>query len=354
MQFGSWSTAASVQGQVPVSLSGASNRPVNGSLSDTHGGGPPADLFALMQTVTVDAVTAEVAAALAARNVPAILLKGPSLSAWLYAEGATRTYRDVDLLIGRQDRQAAENVLRELGFADVLAPMAHPRMESEKSYPWRRDWVEVDLHTSIWGFEVDEDTVWAVLSEERTPITVAGARVDALSLPARALHVALHAAHHGDSSPKSAEDLRRATAADASVWDDAARLAERLGASGTFATGLRLDPAGGVPIARRLGLEDAVSLSALLDASQVELAWGFEELASTPGLAPKIRLVAREIFPSPSFMRWWSPLARRGRRGLVAAYLLRPFTLARKAVPGFRAWQAARRRARGGGPGAKH
>jgi hypothetical protein len=310
------------------------------------------ELFALAQTVAVDAVTAEVTQALQQRGVPAIVLKGPGIAAWLYGTGANRTYRDTDLLIRAEDRRAAEETLREAGFEDALGPLAHPRMESDSSYPWRRGVTEVDLHTTIWGLGAPADQVWAELSRDPDTLVIADTEVRVPSVEGRALHVALHAAHHGDGSPKALDDLARAVAtAPDRLWDAAASLAARLGASGAFATGLRLVPEGEA-IARRLGLEHATSVEALLDASQVPLAWGFEELAATPGVAGKVKLLARELAPSPAFMRWWSPLARRGRMGLIAAYATRPLLLATRAVPGFRAWRRARARADSRGPSA--
>ena len=36
-----------------------------------------------------------------------------------------------------------------------------------------------------------------------------------------------------------------------------------------------------------------------------------------PEYGAKLRMVLRELFPTPAFMRWWTPLARRGRAGLA-------------------------------------
>jgi hypothetical protein len=37
----------------------------------------------------------------------------------------------------------------------------------------------------------------------------------------------------------------------------------------------------------------------------------------------KLVIAASDIFPRPDYMRWWSPLARRGKLGLAGAYLWR-------------------------------
>ena len=38
----------------------------------------------------------------------------------------------------------------------------------------------------------------------------------------------------------------------------------------------------------------------------------------------KLTTVTGELFPQPEYMRWWSPLARRGKLGLTIAYIWRP------------------------------
>jgi len=45
------------------------------------------------------------------------------------------------------------------------------------------------------------------------------------------------------------------------------------------------------------------------------------------------------------FMRWWSPLARRGRLGLTVSFLWRPLWFLGHAGPAYLAWRRARREA---------
>jgi hypothetical protein len=75
------------------------------------------------------------------------------------------------------------------------------------------------------------------------------------------------------------------------------------------------------------------------------MALGFEWLSRVPGFRAKARLVAGKLVPDVQFMRAWSPLARRGRVGLAAAYAFRILWLAWHAIPGFIAWLRARRSA---------
>jgi hypothetical protein len=65
-------------------------------------------------------------------------------------------------------------------------------------------------------------------------------------------------------------------------------------------------------------------------------------LLEMDGTTTRARYVASRAFPSPAAMRAWSPLARRGRFGLAAAYVWRVPWLATRLVPALRAVRAAR------------
>jgi hypothetical protein len=66
-------------------------------------------------------------------------------------------------------------------------------------------------------------------------------------------------------------------------------------------------------------------------------------LAPGQSLRWRISTVARELFPRPDFMRWWSPLARRGPLGLALSYPWRWAFLAWNAPRGLLAVRRARR-----------
>ena len=296
-------------------------------------------------TLRIDAVTAEVSRALAASGVQNILLKGPSISAWLYADGTPRPYGDTDLLVDLDAWAPAQQVLRDLGFVQTQAEFEHPRMRSYASDPWRRGGSDVDLHATLHGFGVSPAVAWRYLSRDTDVLRLGGVEVSTLAAPARAMHIAMHAAHHGLHTEQTLEDLRRAVAQlDDEVWTQAADLAADLQATEAMAAGLRLLPEGLV-VATRLGIEDAASVESALKTSPVATAQGFGELATTPGLAAKLGIIRRELAPTPSFMRWWSPLARRGPRGLAAAYVWRLLYLTVQAPGGMRAWREASRQA---------
>ncbi len=309
-------------------------------MKQDHRALPSSDTFLAAWTLLVDRLTAELAEAFAQRGVPSILLKGPSFARWLYPDGAVRSYGDCDLLVPPDRISAAQAVLRELGFRDTSAPLAHPRLES---HGWARNDDSVDLHSTLIGIRASPQVVWDTLSAMIETQQVGGADVHVLTPPARALHVALHAAQHGPDERQPLEDLRRAIdLVPGDMWFEVAALAERLEATEAFATGLRLIPSG-TAVASRLGLASAASTDATLRLEPVPLALAFDHLASTPGLKARLAIVLRELFPTAAFMRWWSPLARRGPVGLLAAYCWRPLWLLARVGPGFRAWRRAQR-----------
>ncbi len=301
---------------------------------------PSIAAFGAVWSLLVDRLTAEVTTALASRGLDAILLKGPSLATWLYGEEELRPYSDCDLLVSPAALPAVQEVLRELEFNDHLDPLGHPRLES---HSWMRGGDSVDLHTTLIGIRADQEKVWRTLNAMTERQSVGGTTVKVLDETARALHVVLHAAQHGREEDRPLEDLARAIEKlSTAEWAEVALLAQRLEATEAFATGLRLLPRGGT-VASELGLPARPSTDALLRLEPVPLAQGFEQLATTVGVRARLTLILRELFPTAAFLRWWSPLARRGRIGLLAAYCWRPVWLLIHAAPGFLAWREARR-----------
>jgi hypothetical protein len=306
-------------------------------------------LQAAAASFAVDTVTAEVAKSLQAASVPSIVLKGPGIATWLYAGEAPRLYRDSDLLLRRGDWERAKAILEGMGFEDDLGPMDHPRMESGAGYPWirRRDRASVDLHYTLFGVGADPEGLWDAVAAETVREVVAGAELSLPSQPARLLHICLHAVQHGGSTEKGWEkpmrDLRQAIAkAPVETWAEALALAERVDAAGSFATGLRFLPEGR-EIAEQIGAPEAQGAEAALRLSEVPMVEGFQELAEAAGARQRLEIVLRELFPTPTFMRWWTPLARRGKLGLATAYLWRPVWLLLHAPRGLLAWRRSRR-----------
>lgn len=272
-----------------------------------------------MWTLAVDAVSLEVAEALGNAGVDTLLLKGPSIATWLYEDPATRSYTDSDLLVDPERMAAARATLAALGFQPEFGPLAHPGMESPPSQPWRRDRFAVDLHATLAGATVEAREVWTVLRAGATEQSVGGRALLVLGETERLAHIALHAGHHGPAVERPVEDLRRALARiEIDGWRAAADVAAQIGALATFAAGLGLLPEGRALLAH-LGLETADRGRS----PDLPVAAGIARLGEASGFRAKASLLRHEILPSADFMRWWTPLARRSRRGLVAAYAWR-------------------------------
>lgn len=274
-------------------------------------------------------------------GISSILLKGPAIASWLYRDGTTRPYGDADLMVSPTDWERAQSLLQALGFEKELAPLQHPGMESFASESWVRNGQNVDLHCTLWGIGTTPERVWATLSSLTDSMFLEGRPIQILEPGARAFLLATHAAKHGDGQPFT--DLERGIQMlPFELWQRASALAVELDAVAAFVAGLRLVP-GGREIARKLDLPDVPLAEASLRAWRVPMALGFEQLAQTSGTRSKLTVMWRELFPTPAFMRWWTPLASRGRRGLAVAYVWRILWVMRHAVPAFMAWQLARR-----------
>jgi Uncharacterised nucleotidyltransferase len=304
-----------------------------------------AHLVGAALSLRADVLTREVVHALSAVGIEPILLRGPAIARLLYPEGAARTYGDVDLLIRTGDISSAEGVVSALGFEDRTVSGVIEGDRPTYAHTWIRpgDAAVVDLHFTLSGAHAPPAEVWEICASEVERTSVGSIEVRVLRPPGQAVVVADHAAAHGVGVKKPLEDLTRALEQlPEETWREAAALAERLQATEAFAAGLRLLPTG-EDLADRLALPRDVSVETALRASTAPpTALGFEWLSRTPGARPKIRFLARKLFPNADFMRAWSPLARRGRAGLVAAYAMRVFWLLRHALPGLIAWRRAR------------
>lgn len=302
----------------------------------------------LIHRVALDAALAEVSSALSERGLRSVLLKGPALATWLYDDPSERTYTDVDLLVDPSTFARAEAVLAELGF----------RQRGYQVSDWHVVWfragtlpIEIELHRALSWTRCPDERVWRVLGAGTDRLEVAGATVEIPRVAARLLVVALHAAHHGGGWHRTLADLERALGrASTAEWEAAAELARELEAIEPFAAGLRLVP-GGAALAESLGLAAGVRREVALWLVGPELTTiGFEQFLAAPRLRDRLRLVARQLVPTPALLRAWQPLARRGALGLAAAYAWRPLWVLWKSPGGYRAWRRARAALREGAP----
>lgn len=320
---------------------------------------PPsqADSAGAAATFRLDVKAGEVRRALGRAGVSTVLLKGPAFAALFYEQPRARRYSDVDLLIKPGDGPAAYDVLRRLGFRRFDAegpsiqtdPATAGLIEATGALhgvAWLRDadGLAVDLHHSLPQVSAEPEAVWAAVSAHVTTIDVAGAPTDVLDPAASALLAALHAAHHGPHWGGALEDLTRAVEVlGQETWRDAARVAADLQAETAMGVGLGLTTSGR-RVAEALDLPTTPSLA-------LEMLWSGEPwsaaflaaLPAQPGLRARARLLARVLWPSAAAMRRGSALARRGRRGLVAAYAFRSLQLLRRLPRALRG-QVGRRR----------
>jgi hypothetical protein len=296
--------------------------------------------------LVIDRLTAKIAGAFAAEGIETLVLKGPVLAEWLYP-GEVRPYGDSDLMVAPEDWARAVRLLERLGFLDYHGPMGHPRMESSAGTAFIRDDDNIDLHCALHGLGGDPTAIWASLRAGSEAQVIGGAELRVPGRAALLLHVGLHAAHHIEGRP--IEDLRRAIAlADEELWRQALELAEAYEGVPVLASGLRLLPEG-VEVARRLEIHDRRSLRHDLRSQRVPMAEGLDELfSSRAGVRKSLALLTSELFPRPEFMRWWLPLARRGRLGLAAGYVWRPIWLVCHAPRGILTWWRVRRERSGG------
>ena len=305
---------------------------------------PTSDLLVVGRSLFLDSKAGAAVQHLRAAGVPSIVLKGKAIATWLYEAGEARPYADVDLLVPPAQFERATELLAEFGYVHRLSG-AHP---SEVS-PKERVLVDpanvcIDLHRGLVGVPGLNQRCWDVLSRRTVALRVGGTDVDVLDTPARALHLALHAAQNGPIDRKAVADLERGLAkVGEKEWREAAELAEELGATDAFAAGLRLLPAGRL-LAAELCLPHQMTVElALRTRSAPQDAIFFERLAQAEGVRAKATLLARKLFPTSTYLRANSAMANRGWLGFIGASLYRLISLGGRLGPAFVAWRRARR-----------
>ena len=273
----------------------------------------------------VDALTAEVAGAFGRAGIETLVLKGPVLARWLYP-GEVRPYVDSDLMVAPGDRARAVKVLERLSFVEYRPWMPSPLSLDPGGTAFnRRSGGMVDLHCRLPGLDGDPDAIWDCLAANADRQVIGGVELRVPDRDTVLLHVVLHAAHHANQvDGKPLEDLRRAFACvEESQWSSALELARAYRGVPAFAAGLRLLPEGG-DLARKLDLSDVRSLQHEIRREDNVIAEELYALLSADaGIRRKLAIAASDTFPRPNYMRWWSPLARRGKLGLAGAYLWR-------------------------------
>ena len=267
--------------------------------------------------------------AFAGRGVDGLLLKGAALARLLYDEPGQRRYSDVDVLVDPDDLPAARTALLELGYRNASAQVAVDDiagvLHGESwlatagfSYP-----VVVDLHLHLAGANAPARAVWQVLKARLTRIEVAGRQVPCLDRVGSAVHLATHAAQHGERYSKGRRELARALDRwPLAVWREAALLAEEVEATEAFAAGLRLvEP--GAELAKRLELPSTNRLDwELRQSGSPRGRFHLHALLEARTVRARAHILRRALFPHPRWIGEQYPWARERPGRLPAAYLL--------------------------------
>lgn len=278
---------------------------------------------AVVRTMQVDALAAELIRTFERAGVETILLKGSAI-ADIYPD-RNRTYMDVDLLVAPEALTTAASMLRDLGFR----PMAQHTSRHEER-PHATTWTRpgspcVDLHESLWGVHAPPEALWPALSQGAESHLVAGQPCRRLDMAGRALHLALHAIQSGRKNSRCLEDLERGLSSlPPAAWGAAAELARHLKAETAFCAGLSLSKHGQA-LAEVLCPEcGALPLILAMRAeSATSAAHGVASLAGTPGWWSKMTYTVHRCFPSVPVLREVEPVARAHLIMAPVGYLVR-------------------------------
>jgi Uncharacterised nucleotidyltransferase len=246
------------------------------------------------------------------RGVEALLLKGPVLARRLYAEGETRSYWDIDLLVSPRDLAVAREGLINLGYTKgeevfgiddvgVLHGEVWARQAEKKGGP-----LCIDLHWRLSRCEASGEVIWEALARGHGSIELHGREVAVPADEGLALHLAIHAAQRGPDDPKAIADLRRGIERwPVEVWRSAAGLAREVEGEAPFAAGLRLLPQG-AELAHRLNLPPTPELDYEIRhlGSRPRGTFHLEAWVQARGLRERLSVLRRALFPTQQWIRF--------------------------------------------------
>ena len=180
-----------------------------------------------------------------------------------------------------------------------------------------------------------------------SPSTARGSRSEAgaqrcSTVRGQAMHLAMHAAQHGAAYDRQLDELALALERwPQDVWDAAAALASEIGASRTFAAGLRLLEVG-VAEATRLQLPstDEEDWTIRNRAARPRGTFHLGALADASGTVERLGILRRALLPNRAWVVHQYPAAEDSTLRLVGAYARH---LARAPAWAARAWWFRRR-----------
>ncbi|SMO31863.1 nucleotidyltransferase family protein [Propioniciclava tarda] len=174
-----------------------------------------------------DRAAASLVADLRAVGVRALLLKGAATRALLRLP--ERSSADIDVLVAPSGRRPAGALLRRLGYTRARG------IHSENwTHPTR---ASVDLHRTLPRVGLSPRQACRVLFAHADELKLGDATVEVLDVPARLVHLAIHATQDATQRPK--DDLAPAIeVVDTTQWRAAASVARELEVAPTVAWAL--------------------------------------------------------------------------------------------------------------------
>lgn len=183
--------------------------------------------------------------ALDRRGIDALPVKGATLAALVYRDFSLRLYSDLDVLVHREDIDAASRVLEELGFTpirtfddsrDSLIPETHHAafLNSASGTPLELHWALSDRTISC---ESLENRWWT----QRQTVDLGGTTVRTLNTELLVLYLCMHGAKHSWGRIGWLCDLHQTLRRfDDIEWDVVWRVAKDAGALRMVTAGLLL------------------------------------------------------------------------------------------------------------------
>jgi hypothetical protein len=285
------------------------------------------ELLDLAYALAVDAVATEAFDALEEVGARPLLLKGRSIARLFGDDPQSRPSLDVDVLVDPASEREASRALSRLGYR-VPSPDATRGLSGGEALTRGDGNPPVDLHTRLPFVEVEPAEAFELLFVRSGKPADGAVRLRELDPAAVALHLVLHATLNGPREERTMAELRRACGSlSRELWAETVQLAGRLDALDGLAAGLAMVAEGRV-LADELSVPPSRSLIAQLCARGMpDLGPGLLLVHETTGGRARVRQAAEILLPSAERQRARWSLARRGRAGLLASYVLWPLYL---------------------------